>query len=189
MTPQHVLAPLPLHARTPTPSRLPSHPPYSLPYLSVASPRPSTTRVDNIPYHDSSRDSSPPPLEDASDDTVVDNTQCQTPGPSVANNAGSTDEGPSAAALPSTSGNPSGSPQTSPESMKYWIQVNYDLLKELANLLTDVMENIENYSHLLDFALVCDIPCSRVERVKEDNPHDFKTMVAKVFLSGEADAC
>lgn len=108
--------------------------------------------------------------------------QHQTPGPSEANNAGPIDEEPSASALPSTSGNPHGSSQNNLVNMKYWIQVMYDLSKELVNFLNDVMENIETYSPLLDFVVVCDISQSRVERAKEDSPHNFETMVAKVFF-------
>lgn len=116
------------------------------------------SKRDRTPSQDSFRDSSPPPLEDALDDTVVENTECQIPVPSEASNSGPTDEKTSAAALPSTSSNPSGSPQTIPEGMKYWIWVKSDLPQVLVNFLTNIMENIENYSNLLDFVLVCDIP-------------------------------
>ena len=54
MTPQSMVAPSPLCARTPTPQRPPSPPPYSPPYSTASSPGPSTTRIDTTSSHESS---------------------------------------------------------------------------------------------------------------------------------------
>lgn len=73
------------------------------------------------------------------------------------------------------------SPHNCLGKIKYWLQVQCELPKEIFNFTVDIINNILSMDQLLDFMIKCNVPNYWVERAKQDYPHNSEMMVMKVF--------
>ena len=64
---------------------------------------------------------------------------------------------------------------------KLWEKIQTELPKELSRFCKEIMENIGNYSQLVDFAIKYDVPLTWIDRAREDYPNDSQPVINQVF--------